>query len=97
MYYEISFGSLDPECSYSLIYFLIITILITHHLSLSIKVMSVRGQVLCRATFNCTGGIADYLGVAVDGAGCCIGNPDALAYSPIGTCQEDCIACVGEF
>ena len=56
-------------------------------------IVSVRGQVLCRASVNCAGGPGDDLGVAVNGEGCCLGNPDALAYSPPGS---DCIACVGE-
>ena len=50
---------------------------------------------MCRATFNCIGGPNDDLGVAGDGAGCCLGNPNAMAYTPIGS--EECIACVGEF
>ena len=57
-----------------------------------------RGQepvVQCRASFNCDGGPNDDLGVAVGGAGCCLDNPDALAYSPQGS--EDCFACIGEF
>ena len=65
---------------------------------LSIIVMSVRGQglvVLCRASFNCAGGPGDDLGVVVDGEACCLGNPDAQAYSPQGS--EDCFTCVGEF
>ena len=57
--------------------------------------MSVRCQVVCRATFNCAGGPGDDLGVTVDGAGCCLGNPNATAYTPQGS--EDCFACVGEF
>ena len=54
-----------------------------------------RGQVLCRASFNCAGGPGDFLGVAVDGAGCCLDNPSAMAYAP--QVSEDCFACVGEF
>ena len=54
-----------------------------------------RGQVVCRASFNCAGGPGDDLGVAVDGTGCCLGNPDAMAYTPQGS--KECIACVGEF
>ena len=50
---------------------------------------------MCRASFNCAGGLADDLGVAVDAAGCCLGNPNAMAYNPGGS--EDCFACVGEF
>ena len=50
---------------------------------------------MCRASFNCAGGTGDDLGVAVNGTGCCLDNPNALAYSPQGS--EDCIACVGEF
>ena len=50
---------------------------------------------MCRATINCTGGPDDDLGEAVDGSGCCLGNPNALAYSPLGS--EDCTACIGEF
>ena len=57
---------------------------------------SVTDLVMCRATFNCAGGPGDDLGVAVDGgAGCCLGNPNAMAYTPAGS--EDCFACVGEF
>ena len=54
-----------------------------------------RGLVVCRATFDCTGGPGDDLGVAEDGEGCCLGSPNALAYTPQGI--EDCFACVGEF
>ena len=54
-----------------------------------------RGQVGCRASVNCAGGPGDDLGEAVDGAGCCLGNPNAMAYTPQGS--EDCFACVGEF
>jgi hypothetical protein len=50
---------------------------------------------VCRASFNCSGGPGDDLGVAVDGAGCCLDDPNALAYTTPGT--EDCIACVGGF
>jgi hypothetical protein len=50
---------------------------------------------VCRASLNCAGGPAGDLGVAVDGAGCCLGNPNAMAYTPPGS--EDCIACVGGF
>ena len=50
---------------------------------------------MCRASFNCAGGPGDDLGVAVDGEGCCLSNPDVLAYSPPGS--VDCVACVGEF
>ena len=58
--------------------------------------MSVRGQVVvCRASSNCDGQPGDDLGVAVDGEGCCLGNPDALAYTAPGS--EECTACVGEF
>ena len=57
--------------------------------------VSVRGQVVCRGSFDCTDGPGDDLGVAVDGAGCCLGNPNAMAYTPQGS--EDCFACVGEF
>jgi hypothetical protein len=55
----------------------------------------VRCQVVCRASFNCAGGPGDNLGVAADGEGCCLDNPDALAYTPQGS--EECNACVGEF
>ena len=51
-------------------------------------------MVTCRASFNCAGGPGDDLGVAVDGAGCCLDNPNALAYSPLGS--EECIPCIGE-
>ena len=54
-----------------------------------------RGQVGCRASVNCAGGPGDDLGVAVDGAGCCLGNPNSMAYTPVGS--EDYFACVGEF
>ena len=57
--------------------------------------LSLQGQVACRATSNCAGGPGDDLGVAEDGSGCCLGNPNALAYTPQGS--EECIACVGEF
>ena len=50
---------------------------------------------MCRASFNCAGRLADDLGVAEDGAGCCLGNPNAMAYNSGGS--EDCFACVGEF
>ena len=50
---------------------------------------------MCRASFNCAGGPGDDLGVAVDGAGCCLVISNAMAYSFQGS--EDCIACVGEF
>ena len=57
--------------------------------------MSVSGEtVTCRASVNCTGGDGDDLGVAANGAACCLGNPAALAYSP--SSSEDCFACVGE-
>jgi hypothetical protein len=56
---------------------------------------SMTGPVLCKASFTCAGGPGDDLGVAVSGAGCCLDNPNALAYSPVGS--EDCFACVGEF
>ena len=48
----------------------------------------------CRASVNCAGGAGDDLGVAVDGRDCCLDNPRALAYSPLGS--EECIACIGE-
>ena len=50
---------------------------------------------MCRATFNCAGGPGDDLGVADDGEGCCLSNPDVLAYSPPGS--ANCVACIGEF
>ena len=56
--------------------------------------VSVRGQVLCRSSFNCAGGPGDVLGVAMDEASCCLDNPNALAYIPLGS--DECIACVGE-
>ena len=59
---------------------------------LYIPTVSVTGEVSCRASFNCAG---DDLGVAVDGTGCCLGNPNAMAYTPRGS--GDCFACVGEF
>ena len=62
---------------------------------LLLPTVSVTGEVSCRSSFNCAGGTGDDLGVAVDGAGCCLGNPNALAYSPQGS--GECIACVGEF
>ena len=53
-----------------------------------------RGQlVTCRASANCTGGAGDDLGVAVDGRGCCLDNPRALAFVPS---EGTCVACVGE-
>ena len=52
------------------------------------------GQVTCRASFNCNGGPDDDLGVAARGGSCCLDNPSALAYVPVGS--EDCIPCVGE-
>ena len=58
--------------------------------------MSVRGQTFsCRASVNCAGGAGDDLGVAASGESCCVDNPRALAYNPVGT--EECVACVGEF
>ena len=57
--------------------------------------VSVSGQIVtCRASVNCAGGDGDDLGVAARGADRCIGNPAALAYSPLGS--EDCFACVGK-
>ena len=50
--------------------------------------------VSCRASVNCTGGPGDDLGVATNGSSCCLDNPRALAYNPVGT--EECVACVGE-
>ena len=53
------------------------------------------GQLVsCRASVNCAGGPGDDLGVAADGRSCCLDNPRALAYAPVG--GEECIACVGE-
>ena len=49
----------------------------------------------CRASVNCAGGLGDDLGVAGSGESCCLDNPRALAYNPVGT--EECVACVGEF
>ena len=59
-------------------------------------VVPVRGQkVQCRASFNCAGGPGDDLGMAASGEDCCLGNPNALAYSPQDS--EDCFACIGEY
>ena len=54
-----------------------------------------RGQVGCRASFNCAGEPGDDIGVADDGAGCCLDNPSAMAYPPKPKGSEDCFACVG--
>ena len=59
-------------------------------------VVPVRSRtVVCRASVNCGGGPGDNLGVAANGADCCLDNPRALAYSSQNS--EDCYACVGEF
>ena len=50
---------------------------------------------MCRASLICDGQPGDDLGVALNGEGCCLGNPAALAYNILGT--EGCIPCVGEF
>ena len=53
-----------------------------------------RGQLVsCRASTTCVGGQGDDVGVAVDGRGCCLDNPRALAFVPN---QGTCVACVGE-
>ena len=49
---------------------------------------------MCRASFNCAGGPGDDLGVAEDGAGCCLDNPSAMAYTPK---PKGWFVCVGEF
>ena len=58
-------------------------------------IVSVRGQglMLCRASANCTGAPGDEVGEAVDGRGCCLNNPRALAFSDDG---GSCVPCVGE-
>ena len=58
------------------------------------SVVSVRGQLVsCRASTNCAGGPGDDVGVAVDGRGCCLDNPRALAFSDG---EGSCVPCVGE-
>ena len=54
-----------------------------------------RGQPLtsCRASTNCVGGPDDNVGMAVDGRGCCLDNPRALAFV---LSEGSCIPCVGE-
>ena len=49
---------------------------------------------MCRASVNCTGGPGDDLGVAASSSSCCLDNPRALGYNPLGT--KECVACVGE-
>ena len=58
-------------------------------------IVSVRGQVGCRATFSCAGGPGDDLGMAENVAGCCLGNPSAMAYTPKPKGSENCFACIG--
>ena len=49
--------------------------------------------VSCRASVSCSGGPGDDVGVAVDGRGCCVDNPRALAYADG---EGSCVPCVGE-
>lgn len=52
------------------------------------------GMVECRASSICAVRPDDYLGVAMSGESCCLDNPSALAYIPVGS--EYCIRCIGE-
>lgn len=56
-------------------------------------VISVKAQVICRASVNCNGQPGDDLGVTTE-RGCCIDNPNGLAYSVPG--GESCTPCIGE-
>jgi hypothetical protein len=48
---------------------------------------------VCRASVNCNGEPGDDLGVTTE-RGCCVDNPNGLAYSIQG--GESCTPCVGE-
>ena len=96
--------AMDPECLFVILlitsskgeFSMLAVQSLTHCLANEgyaiVPTVSVTGEVLCRGSFNCVG---DDLGEAVDGAGCCLGNPNAMAYTPLGS--EECNACVGEF
>ena len=52
------------------------------------------GQLVsCRATATCNGALGDDVGMAVDGRGCCVDNPRALAFL---SSEGSCVPCVGE-
>ena len=61
-------------------------------------VISVSAQaiVVCRASVDCNGESGDDLGETTV-RGCCVDNPNGLAYSVQGGANESCTPCIGEY